>query len=275
LFGAKNPAMASPIQAERFATAAQPVVADTVIVTDAQGLEEGLVEIPTSGGVIPAYRAAPAGGRDLPIVLIVQEIFGVHEHIRDVTRRFAKLGYLAIAPELFVRQGDVAKLPSVEAIREVVAKVPDAQVLSDLDATLAFAERTGGDGKRVALTGFCWGGRIAWLYAAHQPRLKAAVAWYGRLEGDRTELQPRFPRDVLGSLKAPVLGLYGGQDQGIPLASVNAVQADLEKLGSPSRIFVYPEAPHAFYADYRAAFRPQAAEDGFARLRRWFQERGV
>ncbi len=263
------------LEARDFASAVQPIVADTVIVTDAEGLTAGPVWVATERGDIPAYRAVPVGSRNLPVVLVVQEIFGVHEHIRDVVRRIAKLGYFAIAPELYFRHAEVSRLASIEAIREVVAKVADQEVLSDLDATLAFAAHHGADGNRVGVTGFCWGGRVTWLYAAHQPRVKAAVAWYGRLVGEATGLQPRFPIDVAAELKAPVLGLYGAEDQGIPLETVAKLQSELERLGSASRLHVYPEAPHAFYADYRPSYRKAPAEDGFRRLQHWFKNHGL
>lgn len=267
--------MSSPIDIKAFATAIQPQIPDTVIITEPTGLLAGDVQIPTAEGSIPAYRAAPEGGGARPIVLVVQEIFGVHEHIKDVARRLARLGYLAVAPELYHRQGDVSKLPSFDEIRKVVAQVPDGQVLKDLDATYAWAVANGGDASRLALTGFCWGGRITWLYAAHQPQLKAGVAWYGRLTGDKDALHPEHPLDVATRLKAPVLGLYGGQDQGIPVASVEQVNEKLRSLSSPSHIHLYPQAPHAFYADYRPSFRKADAEDGWRRLREWLTQHGV
>lgn len=257
-----------------FAGAAQPAQ-DTAIHTDSRGLVAGMVSIPTVDGHIPAYRAAPEGVRGAAVVLVIQEIFGLHEHIQDVVRRLAKLGYFALAPDLYHRQGDVLPLSSIEEIRAVVAKVPDAQVLADLDAGVAWAETQGADPKRLAVTGFCWGGRITWLYAAHQPKLKVGVAWYGRLSGDRTALQPRYPLDVAGELHAPVLGLYGSDDPSIPLASVEQMEARLKQAGGSSTIHVYPGAPHAFYADYRPSFRKQAAEDGFTRLKAWFRQHGV
>lgn len=265
--------MSEPITAQSFASAVQPVAADTVIITDAQGLTTGMVSVPTADGKIPAYRAVPEGAGRYPVVLVVQEIFGVHEYIKDVARRLAKLGYLAIAPELYQRQGDVSKLPTIEAIREVVMRVPDAQVLSDLDACATWAAQHGGD-DRLALTGFCWGGRIAWLYAAHRPTLKAAVAWYGRLVGDTTALH-RYPVDIAGDLEAPVLGLYGGQDFGIPLDTVERMESELAKHHSPSTLHVYPNAPHAFHADYRSSYRKEAAEDGWRRLLEWFRQHGM
>jgi carboxymethylenebutenolidase len=267
--------MSHSLNPNHFASAVQPVVADTLLITSSDGLVAGSVEVSTPRGQIPAYRAVPVGRRGLPVVLVIQEIFGVHEHIRDVTRRIAKLGYFAIAPELYHRHGDVSQLPTIDAIREVVGQVADEEVLSDLDATLAFAAEHGGDGTRVGVTGFCWGGRITWLYAAHQPRVKAGVAWYGRLVGEATPRQPRFPLDVAAELKAPVLGLYGGADQGIPLETVSQVQAELARVGSKSTIHVYPDAPHAFYADYRPSYRKGPAEDGFRKLERWFKDNAL
>jgi carboxymethylenebutenolidase len=248
------------------------VAGDTVIHTDSQGLIEG--DITIAG--VPAYRAAPASGTNHPVILVVQEIFGVHEHIRDVTRRLAKLGYLAIAPELFFRQGNPATISNIDELREkIISKVPDEQVLADLDNAVAWAAANGGDVDRLGITGFCWGGRITWLYTAHQPKVKAGVAWYGKLVGPSTALQPRHPVDVAAQIKAPVLGLYGGQDAGIPLESVDKFRAALEESGTPSRIHVYPDAPHAFYADYRPNFRKQEAEDGWLLLQQWFKGHGL
>jgi carboxymethylenebutenolidase len=259
-----------------FALAVQPVSAQTVT-TDTKGLTVGEVKIPTGDGQIPAYRAMPATGGPFPVVLVVQEIFGVHEHIKDVCRRFAKLGYFGVAPELFARQGDVSAIGDPkEIIAKVVSKVSDAQVLTDLDATVGWAKASGeGNVARLGITGFCWGGRIVWLYAAHSLQLKAGVAWYGRLTGDRTELQPKYPIDVAAALKAPVLGLYGGADQGIPLGTVEEMQKALKAAGRPSEIIVYPDAPHAFHADYRQSYRREPAEDGWKRLQQWFKKHGV
>jgi len=219
----------------------------------------------------------PATGGPFPVVLVVQEIFGVHEHIKDVCRRFAKEGYCAVAPELYARQGDVSKYTDYKQIfAEVVSKVPDAQVMSDLDAAVAWAAKSGsGDAARVGVTGFCWGGRITWLYAAHSAVLKAGVAWYGRLVGAATPLQPRYPIDVAAELKAPVLGLYGGQDQGIPLADVEKMRAALAAAKQPSEIHVYPDAPHGFHADYRPSFREADARDAWRRCLEWFRKNGV
>lgn len=258
-----------------FAAAAQPV-AGNVIQTDTAGLVAGDVHIPTDDGTLPGYRSAPQGTGPHPVVLVVQEIFGLHEHIKDITRRLAKLGYLAVAPELYFRQGDPSRYDDIDELREkIVLRVPDAQVLSDLDATLEWACANGGDPARVGVTGFCWGGRTTWLYAAHQPRLKAGVAWYGRLTGPQTSLQPRHPLDVARELKAPVLGLYGGQDPSIPLEHVEQLRTGLREAGGASQVAVYPDAPHAFYADYRASYRREAAEDGWQRMQAWFQQHGL
>lgn len=258
-----------------FALAVQPVSAK-VITTDTKGLIAGVVKIPVKDGEIPAYRAQPEKGENFPIVLVIQEIFGVHEHIQDVVRRFAKLGYLAIAPELFIRQGDVSKLSNIDEIRAIVAKVPDSQVLSDLDATVDWAVKSAkGNADKLAITGFCWGGRITWLYAAHNPNIKAGVAWYGRLVGNATELQPKHPIDIAFELKVPMLGLYGGQDTGIPVDTVERIREKLKSSSSKSEIIVYPDAPHAFFADYRPSYREKEAQDGWQRLQKWFKQYGV
>jgi carboxymethylenebutenolidase len=274
--------IATSTLATGFALAVQPISAG-VINTDAKGLVAGAVKIPVKDGEIPAYRAAPARGDNFPIVLVIQEIFGVHEHIQDITRRFARLGYLAIAPELFIRQGDVSKLSNIDEIRPIVAKVPDAQVLSDLDATVTWAKKSAkGNGKKLGITGFCWGGRITWLYAAHNPQVKAGVAWYGRLVGDATELQPKYPIDIASALTVPILGLYGGKDTGIPVDTVEQMRLGLarrrhrlKESSSKSEIIVYPDAPHAFFADYRPSYREKEAKDGWKRLLAWFKQHGV
>jgi carboxymethylenebutenolidase len=262
--------------ASGFALAVRPVAAET-ITTDAMGLEAGEVKIPVKDGEMPAYRAMPAKGEGFPVVLVVQEIFGVHEHIKDICRRLAKQGYLAIAPELYARQGDVSKLTNIQQIiSTVVSKVPDAQVMADLDAAAAWAGKSSkGNTDKLGVTGFCWGGRIVWLYAAHNPQLKAGVAWYGRLVGQQDELHPKHPVDLAAELKAPVLGLYGGQDSGIPLDTVETMRKALKDANKPSQIHVYPEAPHGFHADYRPSYRQMAAEDGWRRLLEWFKQHGV
>ncbi|MBN8453520.1 dienelactone hydrolase family protein [Accumulibacter sp.] len=262
-----------------FAAAALPVVAQTTIKTDTQGLLAGEVTIPVGDFKMPAYRAAPLNKRNAPVVLVISEIFGVHEHIADVARRFAKQGDFAIAPELFVRQGDAQSYGEIaKLIAEVVSKTPDAQVIGDLDATVAWAASQGAAANRLGITGFCWGGRIVWLYAAHNPNLKAGVAWYGRLLGDVSAMNPKRAIDLAGSLKAPVLGLYGGADTGIPMSSVAAMQQALAT-GSPaarrSKFVVFPDAPHAFHADYRPTYRKAAAEEGWALALDWFRTHGV
>ena len=267
--------IATATLATGFALAVQPVWGK-VITTNTKGLVAGAVKIPVTDGEIPAYRAAPVKGQNFPVILVIQEIFGVHEHIQDVCRRFAKLGYLAIAPQLFVRQGDVLKLTSVEEIRPIVAKVPDAQVLSDLDSTVNWAVKSAkGNAARLGITGFCWGGRITWLYAAHNPKVKAGVAWYGRLVGDATEITPKHPVDIASALTVPVLGLYGGKDTGIPVDTVEQMRDRLKSSRSKSEIIVYPEAPHAFFADYRPSYREKEAVDGWRRLRKWFKQNGL
>ncbi|NOT53566.1 MAG: dienelactone hydrolase family protein [Deltaproteobacteria bacterium] len=260
-----------------FALAVRPVSAQTMITTDATGLEAGEVKIPTSDGQMPAYRAMPATGGPFPVVLVVQEIFGVHEHIKDVCRRFAKLGYCAIAPELYARQGDVSQMTEInDIITKVVSKVPDAQVMADLDATVAWAEKSSkGDVKRLGITGFCWGGRVVWLYAAHSPTLKAGIAWYGRLVDQTSDLKPQHPIDLAATLKAPVLGLYGAADSGIPNETVEQMQKALQAANSPSQIVLYPDTPHGFHADYRPSYRKEQAEDGWKKLLEWLKKSGV
>lgn len=259
-----------------FALAVQPIAASAIL-TDGDGLSAGAVEIPTGPAVMPGYMAKPAAaGGPLPVVLVVQEIFGVHEHIRDLCRRLAKAGYLAVAPELYFRQGDPSKVASIgELLSGLVSKVPDSQVQADLDATLAWAGGHGGDVKRAAVTGFCWGGRQTWLYAAHNPALKAGAAWYGRLQGEAGANTPRQPLDVVAQLHAPVLGLYGGLDKGIPLESVDKMKAALRAAGKPSEIVVYPEADHGFNADYRPTYNAAAAADAWRRMLQWFKQHGV
>jgi len=258
-----------------FAMAVRPVSAQT-ITTSSEGLIAGEGRIPVTGGVIPGYRAMPEKGGPFPVVLVVEEVFGVHEHIKDICRRFAKAGYLAVAPELYARQGDVSQLSNIKDIMPIVSTVPDAQVMADLDSAVAWAKDTrDGDVSHLAITGFCWGGRIVWLYAAHNPQLRAAVAWYGRLDGQTTELQPANPLDVVARIKAPVLGLYGGQDQGIPASDIEKMRAALKKAGKKADIIVYPDAQHGFNADYRPSYNAADAQDGWKRLLAWFREYGV
>jgi len=262
-----------------YAAAALPIMAQTAIKTPADGLTAGEVMIDVNGFQMPAYRAAPAGKTGLPVVLVLSEIFGVHEYIADTARRFAQAGYLAIAPELFVRQGDAQSYGEMaKLIAEVVSKVPDAQVMGDLDAAVKWAAANGGDTSKLGVTGFCWGGRHAWLFAAHNPNVKAAVAWYGRLVGQASELNPKHPVDVAAGLHGPVLGLYGGADTGIPLDTIDKMKTVLaagNAAAKASSFVVYPDAPHAFHADYRPSFRKEAAEDGWKRATAWFKQHGV
>ena len=261
-----------------YAAATLPVMAQSAFQTPADGLDAGPIQYTVNGFQVPAYRAAPAGKTGLPVVLVIQEIFGVHEYIADTCRRFARAGYLAIAPELYARQGDpkgYTEIPKLMA--ELVSKVPDAQVMADLDGALAWAREHGGDIGKAGITGFCWGGRITWLYAA-TGKVKAGVAWYGRLVGQASELTPRHPVDVAAQLQAPVLGLYGGKDQGIPLDTVDKMKSSLANgsaAAKASRFVVYPEAGHAFHADYRPSYQKAAADDGWQRALAWFKEHGV
>ena len=259
-----------------FAMAALPVAAQTIS-TDTEGLVAGEVKIPAIDGDVPGYRAMPAKGKGFPTVLVVQEIFGVHEHIKDICRRFAKLGYFAVATELYARQGDVSKIKNIQdVISQVVSKVPDAQVMSDLDATVEWAQKSGkADVSRLGITGFCWGGRVVWLYAAHSDRLKAGVAWYGQIVGQPSELRPKTVLELAPEMKAPVLGLYGAQDQGIPVAQVDQMRAALKTGGKTAELIEYPDAGHAFFADYRPSYREADAKDGWNRLQAWFKKYGV
>jgi carboxymethylenebutenolidase len=262
-----------------YAATAMPIVAQTAIKTSSDGLKTGEVMVEVNGFKVPAYVAQPAGKTNLPIVLVVQEIFGVHEYIADTARRFAKEGYLAIAPELYARQGDPTTYGAIaDLIAQVVNKVPDAQVMADLDGMVKWAAANGGDANKVAVTGFCWGGRITWLYAAHSKAVKAGAAWYGRLVGAPNEMNPKHPIDLAGGINGPVLGLYGAADTGIPLDTVDKMKAALKEgsaAAKKSEFVVYPDAPHAFHADYRPSFRKEPAEDGWKRAIAWFKANGV
>ena len=259
-----------------FALAVQPVSAQT-IATDANGIVAGEVKIPVSDGEIPAYRAMPVKGSQFPVTLVVQEIFGVHEHIKDICRRFAKLGHVAIAPEMYARQGDVSKIENIQNIvSTVVSKVPDSQVMSDLDAVVAYAAKSAnGDISKLGITGFCWGGRVVWLYAAHNPKVKAGVAWYGRRVGQPSANTPKHPVDIAAQLQAPILGLYGADDQGIPQDTVEKMRAALKDGGKSGEIVVYPKTQHGFFADYRPSYHKENAADGWHRLREWFKKYGA
>jgi carboxymethylenebutenolidase len=259
-----------------FALSVTPTAAQSPIKTGTEGLTAGEVKIKVADGELLAYRAMPAGKTGLPVVMVVSEIFGVHEYIADVCRRLAKEGYLAIAPEPFTRYGDPRTYASVaDLYSAVIAKVPDTGVAADLDACAAWAAKNGGDGARLGITGFCWGGRQVWLYAAHNPALKAGVAWYGRIDGEVNDRTPKYPLDLAAQLKGAVLGLYGSADQGIAMDDVEAMKDALAKAGSKSQLHVYDGAPHAFHADYRPTYRKEAAEDGWKRLLAWLRKNGV
>jgi carboxymethylenebutenolidase len=257
-----------------FILAGMPLRAQT-ITTDSAGLTAGDVTIPAGDREIPAYRAMPASGGPFAVALVVHEIFGVHEHIKDICRRFAKAGYQAVAPDLFARRADVSKISNFSELFKVAGATPDSQVMSDLDATVAWAAKNGGDDRRVAVTGFCWGGRVVWMYADHNPKIKAGVAWYGPVAGQPSPLQPKHPLDIARSLKVPVLGLYAGKDAMIRPDSVERMRALLKEAGGSSEIIVYPEADHGFFADYRPGYRKQDAEDGWKRLLEWFRKHGA
>ena len=269
----RRAAITGTVAATAYALAAQPVVAAT-ITTGTDGLDAGMVEFTASNGFkMGAYRARPKGKRNLPIVLVVQEIFGVHEWIRDITRRLAKAGYYAIAPDLYARQGDATKVADIQTLfTTIVSKVPDVQVMADLDALSVFAGRDGGNASKLGITGFCWGGRITWLYAAHNPKLKAGVAWYGRLVGAGNSLQPQNPINLVANLRAPVLGLYGGKDRGIPVADVERMNAALTTAKKPSSVKLYPDADHGFLADYRPSYNEVAAKDAWTQALGWFDK---
>ena len=258
-----------------FAAAAGPIAAQTVIKTDSAGLDAKEIKIATKDGEIPGYAAMPATGSNFPTILVVQEVFGVHEHIQDICRRLAKSGYLAVAPELYARQGDPRKYTMQEIpklISEVVSKVMPDQVNGDLDASAEWAAKNKGDANKLGITGFCWGGSAVWMYGAHQPKLKAGVSWYGAF---MRQGWPKQPMDVLKDVKAPILGLYGGKDQGIPKDQVEMAEAELKKVNSKSQIIVYPEAGHGFNADFRGSYREADAKDGWAKMLAWFKANGV
>lgn len=259
-----------------FAAAVLPVCAQTMIKTDTVGLTAGEVSVMVNGTKVPAYRAQPEGKTNLPVILVISEIFGVHEHIADIARRFAKLGYLAIAPDFFVRQGNPAVYPTIaELNKEIISKVPDEQVFGDLDAYVAWAGQNGGNPDKIGINGFCWGGRIVWLYSARNPKIKAGAAWYGRIVGEKSALQPQHPIDIAPTLKAPVLGLYGGKDGGIPVATVEQMKEALAKTGNKSEFVVFPNSGHAFNADYRSSYVEADAKEGWKRAIEWFKSHGV
>jgi carboxymethylenebutenolidase len=259
-----------------FALSVQPVMAQTMIVTDTQGLAAGDIRIPTRDGSIPGYFARPATGDKFPVILVAPEIWGAHEHIKDVARRLAKRGYLAVVPEVYARQGEPQKLPNVQEVLKLANSKPDAEMMADFDAALAWAVKDGrGDPARVGITGFCRGGRTTWLYAAHNPKIRAGVAWYGPLTGNTGALTPRNPLDLVAEMNVPVLGLYGGADQGIPNDAVDKMYGMLKAMNKPSEIIIYEGMPHAFNADYRPTYRKETAEDAWRRMLEWFRKHGL
>ncbi len=269
------------IIAGAFALAVQPIQAQTKITTDAQGLVVGEVKIPVADGTIPAYRAMPdKKGKKFPVILVIHEIFGVHEWIQDVCRRFAKLGFIAIAPALYARQGEVASLTDAREInRQVFSKIPDTQSMTDLDSTVAWAKKNSGNTGKLSITGFCWGGRITWLYAAHNKKVDAGAAWYGRLvpsaNSPVNEAQPKTPIDYAKDLKVPVLGLYGALDTGIPLEGVNKMRDELKKGKSKSEILIFENAKHGFLADYRESYNKEAGEEAWQKTLAWLKKNGA
>ncbi len=261
-----------------FALAVQPISAQTLIMTPTDGMEAGDVTIKTGTGDMPGYRAYPKTGSNFPTVLVVPEVFGLHEHIKDVCRRLAKAGYYAIAPQVFFRLGDPAKVADIQTVLStIIMKKPDAEAMSDYDATVAFAKAEGkADTNKLGVTGFCFGGRYVWMYSAHNPNIKAGVAWYGSLMTPPTnELRPKNPVDIAGQLKAPVLGLYGAKDTGITQEHVETMRKAIAAAGKKAEIVVYPDVGHAFNADYRASYNKEAAEDGWKRMLAFFKANGV
>jgi carboxymethylenebutenolidase len=258
-----------------FTLATQRVEAQAIH-TDTAGIDAGETEIPVSDGKLPAYYARPAKGTNFPVILVNEEIFGVHEYIKDVCRRLAKAGYMAVAPEIYARIADLSKMTDTQQIfREVISKKPDQELYSDLDATFAWAAKNKGSATLLGETGFCRGGRVTWLYAAHNPKLKAAAAWYGPIKGATSQIQPLTPLDIADQLKCPLLCLYGGQDASIPVADVQQAQEKAEKAHKTVKLYVYPDSPHGFHADYRPSYRKTDAEDGWQRMLAWFRHYGL
>lgn len=254
-----------------YAIAAAPVMADA-IKTGEEGIDATWVTFKTGDIMMGGYRAKPSGKKNAPVIIVVHEIFGVHEWVRDIVRRWAKAGYYAIAPDLYQRQGDATKATDIsKLVADIVSKVPDTQVMGDLDAVTGFVGSDGGNAKAIGITGFCWGGRIVWLYAEHNPKVKAGVAWYGRVIGKSSPLQPQHPYDLAAKLGAPVLGLYGGLDQGIPIADLEKMKAELARLKKPSKITVFAKAEHGFLADYRPSYNAEAAKQGWVDALAWFK----
>jgi carboxymethylenebutenolidase len=265
---------ASAATAAGYTLLAGPVRAD-VIRTDTNGLTVGDVKIAVSDGEMPAYFARPANVANPPVILVAMEIFGLHEYIKDVTRRLAKLGAFAVAPDYYFRKGDLTKITEMKDLFPIVNAKPDTELFSDLDATVAWAKAQGGDTNRLGIMGFCRGGRTVWLYSTHNPNLKAGVAFYGSLADPHTEAMPKNALDLAAEVKEPVLGLYGGADTGISVDQVEKMKAELKEAGKTAEFKIYPDAPHGFHADYRPSYRKEAAEDAWQQLEAWFRKYNV
>jgi carboxymethylenebutenolidase len=265
---------ASAAAAAGYTLAAGPVRAD-VITTDTNGLETGTAKIKVADGEMPGYFARPAGVKNPPVVLVAMEIFGLHEYIKDVTRRLAKLGAFAVAPDYYFRKGDLTKVTEMSKLIPLVNSKPDSELLSDLDSTVEWAKSQGGDTSRLGIIGFCRGGRTVWEYAAHSNALKAGVAFYGPPVDAPNPLWPKSPMQLAPEMKAPVLGLYGEADQGIPVAQVEEFKAALARANKTAEFKIYPGAPHGFHADYRPSYRKEAAEDAWAQMQAWLKKYNV
>jgi carboxymethylenebutenolidase len=265
---------ASAATAAGYTLAAGPVRADA-IKTDTNGLTAGEAKVMVAGGAMPVYYARPATGANAPVILVSMEIFGLHEYIRDVTRRLGKLGAFAVAPDYYFRKGDLTKIEDIPALIPIVNTKTDTELFADLDATVAWAKSQGANSDRLGIMGFCRGGRTVWRYSTHNAGLKAGVAFYGSLADPPNEAMPINSIASAKDVKEPVLGLYGAEDQGIPVDQVNTMKAALAAAGKTAEFKIYPGAPHGFHADYRPSYRKEAAEDGWTQMTAWFKKYGV
>ena len=257
-----------------YTLAAGPVRA-AAIKTDTEGLAAGLAKIKTADGEMPAYYAKSTGAQNPPIILVAMEVFGLHEYIKDVARRLGKLGAFAVAPDYYFRIGDMTKISDPARLMPLVNSKPDSELFADLDAAAAWAAEQGGDSERLGIIGFCRGGRSVWLYATHNAHLKAGVAFYGSLMDPPSPAMPKNAFELAAEVKAPILGLYGAEDAGIPPNQVEAMQEKLEAAGKTAKFKIYPGAQHGFFADYRQSYRPEAAQDAWAAMQAWFKKYGV
>jgi len=263
---------ASAAVAAGYTLAAGPVRAEA-IKTDTAGLKVGDGKVKVQGGDMPVYFARPENATNPPAVLVAMEIFGLHEWVKDITRRVAKLGALAIAPDYYFRFGqDLTKITEIKELFPIVNAKPDAELFADLDATVAWAKSEGGDTGRLGIMGFCRGGRTVWEYSAHSPNLKAGVAFYGTVVDPPNPVWPKSPMQLAPEMKAPVLGLYGAEDQGIPVAQVEQMKAALAAANKTAEFHIYPGAPHGFAADYRPSYRKETAEDAWNQMQAWFRK---